>query len=126
MPFAPAGGLLASLGSHYYYYSLVPPLPMAVSGPANATGRRAPEMPKHTVSLDDKFSLDETHQLLTGTQAIVRLVLAQRARDVQAGLNTAGYVTGYRGSPIATLEAAFLRTSDIPGAQPDQVHGRAK
>ena len=92
---------------------------MAVSGPANATGRRAPEMPKHTVSLDDKFSLDETHQLLTGTQAIVRLVLAQRARDVQAGLNTAGYVTGYRGSPIATLEAAFLRTKRI--LEPNQI-----
>jgi indolepyruvate ferredoxin oxidoreductase len=92
---------------------------MAVSGPANATGRRAPDMPKHTVSLDDKFSLDETHQLLTGTQAIVRLVLTQRARDVQAGLNTAGYVTGYRGSPIATLEAAFLRTKRI--LEPNQI-----
>jgi indolepyruvate ferredoxin oxidoreductase len=92
---------------------------MAVSGLANATGRRAPDMPKHTVSLDDKFSLDETHQLLTGTQAIVRLVLTQRARDVQAGLNTAGYVTGYRGSPIATLEAAFLRTKRI--LEPNQI-----
>ena len=70
-------------------------------------------MPKHTVSLDDKYDLDETHQLLTGTQAIVRLMLTQRARDVQAGLNTAGYVTGYRGSPIASLEAAFLRARGI-------------
>jgi indolepyruvate ferredoxin oxidoreductase len=70
-------------------------------------------MPKHTVSLDDKYALDETRQLLTGTQAIVRLVLTQRARDVQAGLNTAGYVTGYRGSPIASLEAAMLRAKGI-------------
>jgi indolepyruvate ferredoxin oxidoreductase len=70
-------------------------------------------MPKHAVSLDDKYALDETHQLLTGTQAIVRLMLTQRARDVQAGLNTAGYVTGYRGSPIATLEAAMLRAHGI-------------
>jgi len=70
-------------------------------------------MSKHTVSLDDKYALDETHQLLTGTQAIVRLMLTQRARDVRAGLNTAGYVTGYRGSPIASLEAAFLRAKGI-------------
>ena len=70
-------------------------------------------MPKNTVSLDDKYALDETRQLLTGTQAIVRLMLTQRARDVKAGLNTAGYVTGYRGSPIASLEAAMLRAKGI-------------
>ena len=71
-------------------------------------------MVKHTVSLDDKYALDETRQLLTGTQAIVRLMLTQRARDLKAGLNTAGYVTGYRGSPIASLEAAMLRARKIP------------
>jgi len=70
-------------------------------------------MPKHAVSLEDKYALEETLQLLTGTQAIVRLMLTQRARDVRAGLNTAGYVTGYRGSPIATLEAAMLRAQGI-------------
>jgi indolepyruvate ferredoxin oxidoreductase len=70
-------------------------------------------MVKHTVSLDDKYALDESRQILTGTQAIVRLMLMQRARDVKAGLNTAGYVTGYRGSPIASLEAAFLRAKGI-------------
>jgi indolepyruvate ferredoxin oxidoreductase len=70
-------------------------------------------MPKNTVSLDDKYALDETRQILTGTQAIVRLMLTQRARDVKAGLNTAGYVTGYRGSPIASLEAAFLRAKGV-------------
>src|SRR6202521_3466479 len=70
-------------------------------------------MPKHAVTLDDKYALDESRQLLTGTQAIVRLMLTQRARDVKAGLNTAGYVTGYRGSPIASLEAAMLRARGI-------------
>ena len=70
-------------------------------------------MPKHAVSLDDKYALDESRQLLTGTQAVVRLMLTQRARDVKAGLNTAGYVTGYRGSPIASLEAAMLRAKGI-------------
>jgi indolepyruvate ferredoxin oxidoreductase len=70
-------------------------------------------MVKHTASLDDKYALDESRQVLTGTQAIVRLMLTQRARDVKAGLNTAGYVTGYRGSPIASLEAAMLRAKGL-------------
>ncbi len=70
-------------------------------------------MPKRAVSLSDKFDLSETRQILTGTQAIVRLALMQQVRDSQAGLNTAGYVTGYRGSPIAGLEGAFLRARSI-------------
>ena len=67
-------------------------------------------MPKQAVSLSDKFDLGQARQILTGTQAIVRLTLMQRQRDVDAGLNTAGFVTGYRGSPIAALEGAFQRT----------------
>jgi indolepyruvate ferredoxin oxidoreductase len=70
-------------------------------------------MPKHTSSLEDKYDLATARQILTGTQAIVRLMLTQRARDVAAGLNTAGYVTGYRGSPIASLEAAMLRSKRV-------------
>ena len=66
-------------------------------------------MPKRAISLSDKFDLAETHQILTGTQAVVRLALMQRARDVKAGLNTAGYISGYRGSPIAGLEGALDR-----------------
>ena len=50
-------------------------------------------MAKSAPSLSDKFDLDVTHQLLTGTQAVVRLTLMQRARDVAAGHNTAGLVT---------------------------------
>lgn len=73
-------------------------------------------MGKRQASLNDKFNLAEPRQLLTGTQAIVRLGLMQKARDRAAGLNTAGYVTGYRGSPIATLEGAFARAGDIIGA----------
>src|ERR1700741_4091577 len=70
-------------------------------------------MPKHSVSLDDKYALDQTRQLCTAPQAIVRLMLTQRARDARAGLNTAGYITGYRGSPIASLEAALLRAHGL-------------
>ena len=70
-------------------------------------------MPKSTPSLSDKYDLDVTHQILNGSQAIVRLVLMQHERDKRAGLNTAGFVTGYRGSPIAGLEAAMLRSSKL-------------
>jgi len=70
-------------------------------------------MPKHQPTLDDKFDLDEARQLLTGTQAIVRLALMQKERDRRAGLNTGGYVSGYRGSPIASLESAFQRAQAI-------------
>ena len=70
-------------------------------------------MAKRNASLSDKFDLDETRLLLTGTQAIVRLALMQKARDAKAGLNTAGYVSGYRGSPIAGLEGAFQRVKAL-------------
>jgi indolepyruvate ferredoxin oxidoreductase len=70
-------------------------------------------MAKSGVSLSDKFDLDQTRQLLTGTQAIVRLALMQKKRDEAAGLNTAGYISGYRGSPIAGLEGAFLRVKTL-------------
>ncbi len=52
------------------------------------------------VKLDDKYTLDRGRVLLTGAQALVRLPLVQRRRDVAAGLNTAGFVSGYRGSPL--------------------------
>ncbi|MDX2155411.1 MAG: indolepyruvate ferredoxin oxidoreductase family protein, partial [Hyphomicrobiaceae bacterium] len=70
-------------------------------------------MVKSSPSLDDKFDLDETHQILNGSQAIVRLMLMQKERDRRAGLNTGGYCTGYRGSPIAGLEGAMLRSRKI-------------
>ena len=70
-------------------------------------------MVKSSPSLDDKFDLDETHQILNGSQAIIRLMLMQHERDRRAGLDTAGYCTGYRGSPIAGLEGAMLRSRKI-------------
>ncbi len=70
-------------------------------------------MVKSSPSLDDKFDLAETHQILNGSQAIVRLMLMQKERDRRAGLNTGGYCTGYRGSPIAGLEGAMLRSRKV-------------
>ena len=64
------------------------------------------------VTLDDKYDLGKTRVLLTGTQAVVRLTLMQRARDARIGKNTAGYVTGYRGSPLGSLDQQFWRAGD--------------
>jgi indolepyruvate ferredoxin oxidoreductase len=57
--------------------------------------------------LDDKFELDRERVFLSGTQAIIRLMLMQQARDAEAGLRTAGFVTGYRGSPLGGLDQQF-------------------
>ena len=66
-------------------------------------------MPLTQFTLDDKYILDTGRVFLTGTQALVRLVLMQRRRDMAAGLNTAGYVTGYRGSPLGGIDREFGR-----------------
>ena len=63
--------------------------------------------PLRNVTLDDKYALTEGRVFLTGTQAIVRLLLLQRQRDTLAGLNTSGYVSGYRGSPLGGLDQAL-------------------
>ncbi|MCC2663371.1 MAG: indolepyruvate ferredoxin oxidoreductase, partial [Geminicoccaceae bacterium] len=56
------------------------------------------------VSLDDKYSKERGRVFLTGIQALVRLPMLQRGRDLAAGHDTAGYVTGYRGSPLGGLD----------------------
>ena len=80
------------------------------------------------VTLNDRYDLSRKRILVTGAQAIIRLSLMQHARDTKAGLNTAGYITGYRGSPIGTLDfqlggaRSFLDTSSIvfqPGLNED-------
>ena len=65
------------------------------------------------VNLDDKYALEEGRIFLTGTQALVRLALDQRRRDQAAGLNTAGYVTGYRGSPLGAVDREYWRASSF-------------
>jgi len=65
------------------------------------------------VSLGDKYDLAKSRILLTGTQAVVRLALMQQARDRRMGKHTAGYVTGYRGSPLGGLDQQFARAADV-------------
>src|SRR5947199_2220625 len=52
------------------------------------------------ISLDQKYTQGSGHVFMTGIQALVRLPMAQIRRDRANGLNTAGFVTGYRGSPL--------------------------
>ncbi|MCA6120908.1 indolepyruvate ferredoxin oxidoreductase family protein [Bradyrhizobium sp. WSM 1704] len=80
------------------------------------------------VGLDDKYRLDTKRIFLSGTQALVRLPMLQRERDRAHGLNTAGFISGYRGSPLGMYDHAlwraksFLREHDIafvPGLNED-------
>jgi indolepyruvate ferredoxin oxidoreductase len=63
------------------------------------------------VKLDDKYDLGHSHVFVTGFQALVRLCLMQKELDRRRGLNTAGYVTGYRGSPLGGLDSQFQRAA---------------
>ncbi|MDH3475122.1 MAG: indolepyruvate ferredoxin oxidoreductase family protein [Rhodospirillales bacterium] len=80
------------------------------------------------VSLDDKYTLETGRVFLTGTQALVRLPMMQRQRDVAAGLNTGCFISGYRGSPLGGLDQQlwaarrFLQSNHIhfqPGVNED-------
>ncbi|MBA4740491.1 MAG: indolepyruvate ferredoxin oxidoreductase family protein [Burkholderiales bacterium] len=99
------------------------------------------------VDLDDKYVAEEGRIFLNGTQALVRLPLMQHARDKKSGLNTAGYISGYRGSPLGQFDQQLwiakkhLQSHDIVfqsgvnedlaatalwGAQQAGMHGNAK
>ena len=65
------------------------------------------------VDINDKFDISKTRVFLTGTQALVRLCLMRAELDRRAGLNTAGYVSGYRGSPLGALDMQFPRAADF-------------
>ena len=60
-----------------------------------------------TVSLDDKYALDHGRAFMSGVQALVRLPMLQRQRDALQGLNTAGFISGYRGSPLGGYDQAL-------------------
>ena len=68
------------------------------------------------VALDDKYDLSKDRVFVTGTQAVIRMLLMQRERDRLAGLNTAGFVSGYRGSPIGGLDQNLFRARKQLGA----------
>jgi indolepyruvate ferredoxin oxidoreductase len=65
------------------------------------------------VTLADKYDLTQDRIFATGYQALVRMCLVQKERDRRAGLNTAGYITGYRGSPLGGLDYQFQRAESV-------------
>jgi len=64
------------------------------------------------VRLDDKYRLATGHLYLTGTQALTRLPMLQKQRDEARGLNTAGFISGYRGSPLGNLDKSLWEARD--------------
>ena len=70
-------------------------------------------MAKHKVTLKDRFTQHEGRIHLRGSQAMVRLYMVQRLRDQAAGLNTAGFVSGYRGSPMTAIDEELWRVEDM-------------
>lgn len=59
--------------------------------------------------LDDKYALEEGQIYITGLQALTRLPLMQRKRDLRDGLNTAGFISGYRGSPLGGFDQTLWK-----------------
>jgi indolepyruvate ferredoxin oxidoreductase len=63
-------------------------------------------------NLDDRYTVESGRVFLTGTQALARLPMLQRDRDQAAGLNTAGFISGYRGSPLGGLDLALWKARE--------------
>ncbi|NKE69034.1 indolepyruvate ferredoxin oxidoreductase family protein [Ramlibacter sp. RBP-2] len=70
-----------------------------------------------TVTLDDKYSLDYGRAFMSGVQALVKLPMLQRLRDARAGKNTAGFISGYRGSPLGGYDQALWKADRYLKAQ---------
>ena len=65
------------------------------------------------ISLDDKYKLENKFILVNGTQALVRATLIQKFRDEKENLKTAGFVTGYRGSPVGNVDLQFSKVKKL-------------
>ena len=72
-----------------------------------------PHYPLDNYELIDRYRRESGRVFLTGTQALVRIPLMQRTIDRAAGLNTAGFVSGYRGSPLGALDQELWRAKQF-------------
>ena len=80
-----------------------------MNAPLDAGQRASLEAALSSVTLDDKYTLEHGRAYMSGIQALVRLPMLQQARDQAAGLNTAGFISGYRGSPLGGLDLALWK-----------------
>jgi len=78
--------------------------------------------PSDNISLDDKYTMERGRVFITGTQALIRLSMMQRERDARAGLNTAGFITGYRGSPLGTVDQTAVKAKKYLDAHHVKFH----
>src|SRR6201989_2740157 len=97
-------------------------LPRCIDRPGPQSAKKddgSNDMTLMQVGLDDKYRVDAKRIYLSGVQALVRLPMLQRERDRAAGLNTAGFISGYRGSPLRMFDhtlwraKTFLQSKDI-------------
>ena len=70
---------------------------------------KADSIMNSTVSLEDKYVVETGQIYLSGSQALTRLPMMQRRRDLALGLNTAGFISGYRGSPLSGYDLELWR-----------------
>jgi indolepyruvate ferredoxin oxidoreductase len=70
-----------------------------------------------SVTLDDKYALESGPAFMSGVQALVQLPMLQRRRDALAGHNTAGFISGYRGSPLGGYDQALVKAKKYLAAQ---------
>ncbi|HYS67615.1 MAG TPA: indolepyruvate ferredoxin oxidoreductase family protein, partial [Paraburkholderia sp.] len=80
-----------------------------MNAPLDAGQRASLEAALSSVTLDDKYTLERGRAYMSGIQALVRLPMLQQERDHAAGLNTAGFISGYRGSPLGGLDQSLWK-----------------
>lgn len=75
----------------------------------NAPLSKAAQAALDSITLDDKYTLEKGRVYMSGTQALVRLPMLQKSRDMKAGLNTGGFISGYRGSPLGNVDLSLWK-----------------
>ena len=80
---------------------------------ATAASELRSSFPLDNYELLDRYRRESGRVFLTGTQALVRIPLMQRTLDRAAGLNTAGFVSGYRGSPLGGFDQELWRAKEF-------------
>ena len=92
------------------------PVPDAASGTIPAISPRLPDLSGTTLA--DKYDLAKSRVFVSGAQAVVRTLLMQAEIDRRAGHNTAGFVSGYRGSPLGRLDSNLFSAKAALAAGP--------